>query len=200
MKIMELEEMKNTWNELSKRVEKQELQTDQIIEKMTQQKYHSKLNKISYSEYAGTIICYIGAAYLIVNFAKIEETLMQIFTIIAILLLFILPVISLKSVRIMKNVEISSKTYLEAINHFGKQKIRFQKLQKLNVSLGLFLLLISVPVLSAIQGKNISETPYFWTLIFPFSILFFLVFAYWVMKSYNKVLNATEEMLSEINQ
>lgn len=196
---MELEDMKNTWQEVSDRVEKQEILTNQLIEKMTHEKYHSKLNKIGYSEYAGTLICYIGAAYLIGNFTKIDGLLMQIFAIIAIALLFILPIISLKSLRTIRSVNISSKTYLEAIEDFGKRKIRFQKLQKLNVSLGLFLMLTGAPVLSSILGKDLSQIPHFWTLIFPISITFFLVFSFWVLRAYNKILNQTGKMLSDIN-
>ncbi|MDP2235647.1 MAG: hypothetical protein Q8J88_04350 [Bacteroidales bacterium] len=196
---MELEEMRNAWQEMSKRVEKQEFLTKQVVEKMTTDRYNSKLNKIGISEYIGTIICYIGAAYLIINFTKIDDTLMQVFALVAILLLFILPIISLKSLRAMKNVNIPSKSYLETIEDFAKRKIRFQKLQKLNVSLGLFLMLVAIPVLSAVQGKDIGQIPYFWTLIFPISIAFFLAFAYWVLRSYNKILNETEKMLSDIN-
>jgi len=196
---MELEEMKNNWQEISKRLEKQEFLTNQIIEKMTTDKYHSILNKIGISEYVGTIICYIGAAYLSIHVTKIDAPLMQVFALVAILLLFVLPVISLQSLRAMKNVKIPSKSYLETIGDFTKRKIRFQKLQKLNVSLGLFLMLMAIPVLSAIQGKDIGQIPYFWTLIFPISITFFVIFTFWVLQSYNKILNETEKMLSEIN-
>ncbi len=195
---MELEEMKKTWQEVSRRVEKQEILTNQLIEKMTHEKYHSKLNKIGYSEYAGTLICYVGAAYLIMNFTKIDDIRMQVFASIAIALLFILPIISIKSLRTIRRVNLSSKTYVEAIDDFVKRKIRFQKLQKLNVSLGLFLMLTGVPVLSSIQGKDLSQIPYFWTLIFPISTAFFLVFAFWVLRSYHKILNQTEKMLSDI--
>lgn len=69
---MELEEMKNLWKGMSAQVEKQELLTKNLIEKVTEQKYYSKLNKIRYSEIIGTIICYLGAIYLIMNFMKID--------------------------------------------------------------------------------------------------------------------------------
>lgn len=196
---MELEEMKDTWNTLSEKVEKQDILLNKTIEKMKQQHYNSKLNKIGYAEYIGTIICYIGAAYIGINFLKIEGPLMQAVAALSILLLFILPVISLKSVRTIKNADIYAKTYLETINSFAKQKMRFQKLQKLNVFLGLLLMLLIFPVLSAIQGKDLSHIPNFWTVIFPFFIILMLGFAYWVLKSYNKILEDTEKMLSEIN-
>lgn len=194
---MELDELTNSWQALSKRVENQEILSNQILEKITREKYHSKINKIGYSEYVGTIICYIGAAYLIMNFAKIDGALIQLFAIIAIALLFILPVISLKSVRAVKNVSIASKTYLQSIEEFAARKARFLRLQRLNVLLGFFLILVAVPILSAIQGKDIAQVPRFWTLIFPISIVFFSAFAFWVLRSYNRVLTDIEKTLAE---
>jgi hypothetical protein len=196
---MELKEMKNLWEGMSEKIEKQELLTNQLVEKMTEQKYQSRLNKIRYSEIIGAIICYLGAIYLIMNFMEIEPLPEKIFAVISIGLLLSLPIISLRYLSGMQDLKISSKTYLETINDFGKRKVRFQKFQKLNISLGLFLILVSIPVLSAIKGTDLSEKEYFWTLTFPISILAFLGFAYWVLKSYNKTLEGTEKMLSDIN-
>ncbi|MCH6235013.1 hypothetical protein [Cognataquiflexum rubidum] len=197
---MELEEMKLAWNDMSKRVEKQEILNQQIIEKMTKNQYQNNLKKIALPEYIGTIICYLGAAYLSVNVPKLEEPLIQLFGVISIALLLVLPIISLQSIRAMKKVNLSSHTYLETIQIFGKQKIRFQKLQKLNISLGLFLMVIGVPVLLAIKGISLDPTPLFWMLYFPLGVMFFLGFSYWTLKYYNKALKATEKMLAEVNE
>ncbi len=196
---MELDEIKQAWQAMGKRLDNQETLTNRLIEKITDERYHSKLNKIGYPEYIGSLICYLGAIYLIFNFSKLEDVRMQLFAGIAVALLITLPIISLKSLQTVKGVPISSKTYLAAIDDFGKRKIRFQKLQKLNVSLGLFLMLVAIPVLSEIQGKDIAQTPYFWTVIFPASIAFFLAFSFWVLRFYDRILNETEKMLSDIH-
>lgn len=196
---MELEEMKNLWEGMSDRIEKQERLTKNLIGSVTEEKYHSKLKKIKYSEIIGAIVCYLGAIYLIMNFMKIDPLAEKIFAVIAIGLLLTLPIISLRSLNGMQKVKISSKTYLDTLNDFGRRKIRFQKFQKLNVSLGLFLILVAIPVLSAIKGVDLSETEHFWSLTFPISIIAFLGFAFWVLSSYNKSLEATEKLLSEIN-
>lgn len=197
---MELEEMKLAWNDLSKKVEKQEILNQQMIEKMTKDQFQTNLKKIALPEYIGTIICYIGAAYLSVNVPKLDEPLIQVFGVISIALLLVLPIISLQSIRAMRKVNLAVHTYIEALQVFGKQKLRFQKLQKLNVSLGLFLMLIGVPVLLAIQGIYLNPTPLFWMLYFPLGVMFFLGFSYWVLKYYNRKLKATERMLAEVNE
>lgn len=197
---MEFEEMKLAWNDLSKKVEKQEILNQQMIEKMTKDQFQTNLKKIALPEYIGTIICYIGAAYLSVNVPKLDEPLIQVFGVISIALLLVLPIISLQSIRAMRKVNLAVHTYIEALQVFGKQKLRFQKLQKLNVSLGLFLMLIGVPVLLAIQGIYLNPTPLFWMLYFPLGVMFFLGFSYWVLKYYNRKLKATERMLAEVNE
>lgn len=192
---MELDEMKSTWEQLGKRVEKQEILNHQVIEQMTRHSYNSSLRRISLPEFIGTIICYIAAAYISVNLLKIEFFAVQVLGAISILLLLIMPIISLQSVRVMKQVNISSLTYLETIRIFSKQKIKFHELQKINVVLGMLLMLIIIPVFAAIQGKNVNQMPYFWTIVFPAGILFFIGFSLWVLKYYNKALKQAEQSL-----
>jgi hypothetical protein len=195
---MELEEMRASWVALNQKVEKQRILTDKMIDKMTQEKYKNNLRKVALPEYIGTLICYFGAAYLIINFSKIDGLVFQIFGILSVLLLFTLPVISLKSVRAIKNIKIHSGSYADAIQDYAQRKIMFEKLQKLNVALGLFFLIIFIPTLGSILGKDISNIPHFWNLIFPLLTGFFIIFSYWVLKNYNRALKAGEEILSEI--
>ena len=195
---MELEEMRTEWTKLSTKVEKQEKLTKEVIEKLVKYKYKTGLKRISYPEYAGTLICYVGAAWLITNFGKLDGGIYQFFGAVIILLLFVLPVISLKSVTRMSRIEIATGTYAETIRDFAKQKINFQKLQRINVSLALGLFVISLPVLANIQGKDLNVIPNFW-LFFPMSILLIILFSWWVLRNYNNALREAEEMLKELD-
>lgn len=195
---MELEEMRAEWNKLSTKVEKQEKLTEEVIEKLVKYKYRTGLKRISIPEYVGTLICYVAAAWLIINFGKLDGGIYQFFGAVIILLLFTLPVISLKSVTGMNRLRIATGTYAETIRDFAKQKIRFQKLQKINVSLALGLFVISLPVLANIQGKDINAIPNFWV-FFPMSILLILMFSWWVLSNYNNALREAEEMLKELD-
>ncbi|ERM80447.1 hypothetical protein P872_21800 [Rhodonellum psychrophilum GCM71 = DSM 17998] len=197
---MELEEMKATWEALSQKVAQQEKLTHKMIENMTHQKYKSRLNKILYPEILGSIICFLGAIFMILNFQAIEGPIMQVFGILSILLLFGLPIISLASLSGLRKVNVSLMTYAEAIRNYSLQKIRFQKLQKLNVSMALLFLLIATPVFMEMNGKDISNIPYFWKLIFPLGVILFLGFSVWVLKNYNSALKKAEDTLSEIQK
>lgn len=195
---MELEELKKLWEGMNGKLQQQEQLTRNLLEEVTEHKYHSKLHKIKTSELIGSGICFLGAVFLILNFSKIEPLAEQIFAILAIVLLLSLPVISLMSLKAMQQMPVSTKTYLETLTGFRKSRIRFIKFQRLTVSLGLFLPVIAIPVLAAIKGIDLSETEHFWTLTFPIGIIAFLGFAFWVLRSYTKTLKAAEQLLSEI--
>jgi steroid 5-alpha reductase family enzyme len=197
---MELEEMQQAWAKLSQRVEKQDILTTQLLEKTTQQSYHSRLNRIKYSELVGTLVCYAAAAYVGVYLTRIEDFWMQVLAVFTIVVLLVLPIVSLASVRAVRSVNISVATYVETIQAFGRQKLRFQRLQKINVLLGLLLLFVSLPVMAAIQGKDLSQIPYLWTVLVPVGVAVFLAFAYWVLRSYNKILSDMENLLTNIEK
>ncbi len=196
---MELEEMKAAWDALSKKVEKQEKLTQQMIEKMTEQKYQTRLNKISYPESIGTLISFLGAFYVIINFTKIDNMYLQACALIAIALLSILPIISLTSLHGMNNLNISTRSYSDTIKIYAHHKIRFQRLQQFSVLYGFFLMVVSLPISMDILGKDMSVFPNYWTVIFPVCTLVFLGFACWVIRYYNRTLNKAENILSEID-
>jgi hypothetical protein len=194
---MELEEMKQAWAKIDQRLSHQEIINDRLLHQMTRSSYRSKLNKIGTAELGGTFVCYGAAAYLIVSFPNLPQGLMQFFAVLAVGLLFALPIISQCSLRSLKTINLSSQSYLDAIAAFGKGKIKFLRLQKLNVSLGMLLMLIILPLLGSINGVDISQKPYFWTGMFPTGVLFFIAFSYWVLRSYNKILEDTEKLIKE---
>ena len=89
---MELEEMQAAWSQMSQDLEKQKQLTDEIILKMTQQKYTSQWNKIFTAEKIGGIICYTALIALLFNFNKFDTLGLQISGILCIIILAILPI------------------------------------------------------------------------------------------------------------
>jgi len=198
---MELEEMKATWETLSKKIENQEKLSKQIIEKMMEQRYKSKLNRIACSEYIGTLICFIGAAFMIVNFNRLGQITMQVFGILSIAYLFIMPIISITIIKGLKRINISSMTYSETIQDYIQKKIRFQKFQKLNGPVGCAFMVVSFPVMLSMMGKSVADLPlYVWIIICPVMIILYFIFYRWVLIHYNRVLKEAEKELSELNK
>lgn len=196
---MELDELKNTWDNANNPV--QQNLTPKMIDQMTQKKYHSKIKKIAYPEIIGIIICLISAFFIGINFYKLDTVFLQGAGILSILLLVILSAISLLSLRQLNIPEDINRPYAATLKIFAVQKLQFYKLQKTNVILS-YLLLVSIIILLSkfFNGKDITETKYFWIYSFSFGYLFLLFYSKWVAKYYKNTLQQTEELLQELQQ
>lgn len=197
---MELDDLKNTWNNMNDRVTEQQNIHLKNFDKMSQNKFHSSLKKIILPEILGSIVCIVCAVYIVYNFDKLDTITFQIVGVTAVLLLLILPVLSLMSIQQIYKVGDASRTYAETLKEFTVQKIKFCKLQKLNLTLS-YLLLVMVILLSArLFGRNeITDSKYFWIFSMSFGYIFLVFFAKWVGKQYNNTIRETEDLLKELS-
>ncbi|MEP6927748.1 MAG: hypothetical protein ABI834_08930 [Ginsengibacter sp.] len=196
---MELDDLKNTWEDVNNQVKTQQNLTTKMINQMTQTKYYSSLKKIAYPEIIGAIICFIGAAFIATNFSKLDTTFLKCAGIISILLLLTLPVISLISLRQFNMPGDVNKPHAETLKKFAIQKIRFHKFQRINITLSYILLVTIIILFSKLFGRNsISDSKYFWTFSFSLGYIFLLFFSKWVSKNYNNALRQAEELLKEL--
>lgn len=196
---MELDDLKNSWEDINKQVHKQQNLNPQIIDEMTRNKYNASLYKIIYPELIGTLICFASAVYIGFNFSKLDTVFLQGAGILAILLLVVLPVISLLSVRHFNMPMDVSKPYAETLKVFAGQKIRFHKFQQVNVLLSYLLLVDTIVLMSKFfSDKDISDNKYFWIFSFPLGYLLLLFFSKWVSKKYNNTLRQAEKLLKEL--
>ena len=156
---MELEEMQAAWSQMSQELEKQKRLTDEIILKMTQQKYTSQWNKIFTGEKIGAVICYVGLVAILANFKTFDTIGLQISAILCMLILAILPIISLKTIRGMKQVDVTSMNYKETMRTYAKGKKRFVAFQRLNVGVSFLFMILTVPVSAKLfNDENLFET------------------------------------------
>jgi hypothetical protein len=198
---MELDELKNTWDNATNPAEQQQHLTPKMIEHMTQKKYHSKIKKIAYPEIIGVMICLISALFIGINFNKLDTAFLQVAGIMSILLLVTLSIFSLLSLRQLNIPEDVNRPYAATLKIFATQKLQFFKLQKMNAILS-YLLLVSILILMSkfYNGRAISEIKYFWIYSFSFGYLFLLFYSKWVAKYYKKTLQQTEELLQDLQQ
>ncbi len=196
---MELEDLKNEWEAISSLVNKQENLNPSIIDQMTQTKYNSKLKKIAYPEMIGIFICLAGIVFILFNFSKLDSVVLQVTGIAAILLLITISALSQMSIRPLRLGADMNKSHAETLKSFATQKIRFHKLQQINITLSYLLLVTTAILLSKfVGGKDISDNKWFWTFSITFGYIFLVFFSKWVMKSYSKVLKQAEELLKEL--
>lgn len=196
---MELDDLKNTWEDINSQVKKEENLTPAMIEQITKTNYYSNLKKITYPEIIGVIVCLGGAAFIALNFSKLDTSFLQGIGILSILVLIALSVISLISLRLLTMQKNVNSTYVAILKEFALQKLRFQKFQRINITLSYLLLVTTIILLSKfIGGKDITGNKYFWTFSFTVGYLFLLFYSKLVMKSYNTTLRQAEDLLKEL--
>ena len=196
---MELDDLKSTWqNECNKTT--QNNLTTLIIDKMTKEKYHSKIKKITIPEIIGSIICVIAAGFITINFNKLDTIVLQAVGMAAIIILLIISVLSILSLQRIKMQKDLNKPYAETLKIFATQKLAFYKLQKINIILCYLLMVTIIVLLPKLFGnKNITEYQYFWLYAFSTGYIFLLFLSKFVSKYYKKTLHQSEELLRELN-
>jgi hypothetical protein len=195
---MQLEEMKTLWEEMSMEIEKQKKITDSLIIKMTQADYRNKINKILFPEAIGSLACFAGVLFILINFQKLNTWYLLICGIIAALILLLLPILSIKAIRKMGSVNISGNNYKQSLLEYSKGKLQFVFVQKLSFYLGSILMLVILPVMGQlISGKDFFTETRLW-IWYAIGFPFFYSFARWVFKSYKKTAGDAENILKEL--
>lgn len=196
---MELDDLKNTWTNMNNEVQQQPHLNTETINQMTSSKYHSRIKKIAYPEIAGIFICVAGAVFIIFNFSKLDTVFFQATAIVAIVVLLLLSAISWISIRRLNVTGDVNKPYAATLKDFAVQKIRFSKLQKINVTLS-YLLLVCIIILlpKFFSGKDITRNNSFWIFAFSIGYIFLLFYSKWVSKYYSNSLHQAENLLKEL--
>jgi len=196
---MELEEMKHQWDEMSEEIKKQKILTNKLIVDMTQEKFTNRLRKISVPESLASVICFLIALYVVLNFYKLDTWYLQLSGIFAVVFCVVLPILSLKSIYGMQKIIISTSNYKETIENFVKRKKQFVLVQKWSFYLSFVLVVVSLPVASKLmKGKDLFLESTVWLWYLPIGFLFLYFFSKWIFKHYKKTTKSAEELLKEL--
>ena len=198
---MELEEMKTLWEEMSKEMEKQKILTNKLIIKMTQERYNSRLRKISVPESVGAVFCFAIVLFIIFNFGKLDTWYLMVGGIFMITYLLVLPVFVLKSIYKMQNINVSKKNFKQTLIDFTKGKKRFLRIQKIGIYLNFILIIFSLPVAGKLMdGKDIFMDSNVWFWYIPVMVLFLILFSRWGYRYYSKTTTSAENLLKELEE
>lgn len=196
---MELDEMKSLWVDMSEKLERQKLLTDKVVLEMTQKKYRTKLNYISVPETVGTIICFAGAAYAMVNFNKLDTWYLALCGVICVSFCIILPILSMRSISRMKKIDINHNSYKESLKLYAKSKDAFVKVQKAGYYLGFIFSLAVLPVAGKLlRNKDLLLEARLWIWYIPLAIAFQILFSKWVFKHYTSATKGARSLLEEL--
>ena len=197
---MELDDFKNTWDDLSTSVTINENFKSQKLDKMNKTTFQKIRRNIILPETIGSIACITFAICIGLMFENLVTTTYQIIGILTILVLVLLSVIGVMSILPLYKITNLNKPYFETLKDFAKKKINFCKLQTLNFRLSYILLVLTILLSSRLFGQNeITNSKYFFVFTFIFGFSFFLVVSKWVAKNYKKSIRHTEELLKDLS-
>lgn len=198
---MELDDLKNKWNEVSEQLEKQQLLTDKLIMELTATKYKKKLKGIAIPELIGAIICFITVGIILFNFEKLDTWYLQFSGVIAVLFLLVAPWFSYQSIKGLNNALDTNIPIKNSLEKFARAKKRFVSLQKFSFYLSFIMFFISLLVAGRIINNIdlIVEKPQVFWYGLPIGFLFTVVFARFVFKKYKKTMLGAEQLLKELD-
>ena len=199
---MELQEMQSLWKEMSEKVERQKVLTDKLIIDMTQERYTNRFKKVLTYESLGAAICFAAAIFLVFNLGKLDTWYLLASGIISLILFLLMPVLVLRSIGNIKNLDIAKNTYKETLIGFYKFKNQLLFTQRLSIYLSVILALVALPVtLKIINNKNVfamEHTIKLWVFI-PITFVFLFLYSRWAYRNYKSIANSAEKILVELD-
>jgi len=196
---MELEELKNEWQEMSKEIENQKILTDKLIIDMTQEKFNKRLSSISIPESVGAIICAFMALYIIFNFYKLDIWYLEVCGALSIAYLILLPFYVLKSIKGMKKINIAVNSLKQTILDFSKRKNQFWFAQRIGFYLNFLFIIAILPVFGKLfKDKDLFLSAKLWYWYIPAMFVFLIVFSIWGLKHYKKATTDAENLLKDL--
>jgi hypothetical protein len=196
---MELDELKSFWEKVNVKIEKQLKLNTAIIEKMIRQDYRSTVRRIVYPEVFGSLGCLATAFALIWYFDRFNTPGLRVSGGLSVLLLAALAIVSFASLRGLQHADLGLSTYLDTLKRFTVRKIRFQKLQQLNMALAFFFMIAFIPTaVRLFSEKDITQTKTYWLVTLPICALLQVLVSRWVYRHYARALKEAESLLADL--
>jgi len=197
---MELDDMRNAWLELSTQVEKQKQLTDKLIITMTHERYKNKLSSIRIPELLSSFVCFGFAALLLAYFTRYDSPLLIAFAIFSIGYFLIMPVLSLRSIRHLQNLDITHQNHKQVLMDYAIRKRHLLNVQKISRYLALVLIITTLPLMLKIMApeKEIKAEVWYWYI--PCMLIFAIYFSHKVYRCYARLADQAEDLAKSLNE
>ena len=190
---MELDDLKNAWNSL----ERKGFEPNEIRQ-ITNKKFQSNFGKLLIPEILLTAFNLYFVALIFFRFDELDTGILPIIGAITILILLAFPVLRIYGLVNLYLLGKPDQLPANTIEKVAIQKIRFQKIQKINMGLAFFLLVaILVLAVKIYNEYDVTQGIYFWLVAVGLSLLFVFIFRK-ISKKYQVAIEEAEVILSEM--
>jgi len=155
---MDLDNMKNTWNELSELRSQETFLDEDSIRRITHEKSSSRLRKIIGSESLGIAMAIAMVIYLAFNFYKLDTTALLIFGYGTMTILLVSMALGGRIISQASKINIRQNTYSQTLNDFSALKKTLGLYKRLSIPVSFLMPFMLIPVFYKIWlGKNVLD-------------------------------------------
>ena len=198
---MDLDQMKNTWAELSNGLSQKAKVHDRQILELIQRKSSSSLNRIVYLELLGIVVTLVMLGYLLINFHKLDNWLTIGGGIILVVILAISLFMGSNIILQIRKVDVLNNSYQQALTNFGKLKRLLKLYKKLGIALNILMPFIILPVVSQLFfGKNLLNDLAEFGEGLIVSFLLIPLVLYLLITYYKKLISKAKSALDSLNK
>lgn len=196
---MELEEMKNIWENME---ESQKTLPFQMSE-VSQLEYKKKTNVFKKGEIIGLVIAYTLAGFILYKFNTLDHWYVRLSASLLVTYLLTMPLYTLYGVWKMKHIDLVQSNYKTVLEQFYVVKSNMNKAEKISFIASPFLFVASGVVLTKLfLHKNFFALNFQLPIIFLMGIAFVaaLLLNAWAFKRRDKEFKSVKQLLEEENQ
>lgn len=195
---MELEEMKNIWENIE---EPQKIFPHKISQ-IPQVEYNKKANIFRTAEIIGLLIAYAFAGFILYKFNTFENWDLRVCAIFLVAYLLTMPLYTLLGVWKMKQIDLVESNYKTVLQHFYTTKSNLKKAEKISFIASPFLFIATVSILTKLfTDKNLFELnvqlPAF--IFIGIAFVLAILFNIWAFKKRDQQLKSVKQLLEEDN-
>lgn len=198
---MDLDEIKAIWSEMSDQLEQQKKLTNEIILKMTQERYSNKFQKITIFESMGAIVCFIAAFFISINFDKLDTWYLVVCGVITLVFMLVLPMLVLRSLYQIKNLNITEATFRDTIVNYERIRRNLLMQQQFSIYGGFVIFFTTLAIFSRIfSGEDIFQDDQ-GAAVYIFSAIMCILlyfFTRWGYRCYKSITSSAERIIKEL--
>jgi hypothetical protein len=199
---MELEEMKNIWDEMDSNPIKQSGFGLHNISNMSQLKFNENAANFKVGEIMGLFLAYTLAGIIIVNFNLFDDWYLTICGIFLIIYFMVMPLYTIVGIIKMNKIDFAKSSYKEVMEHFYFVKIRLKRAEKISFVASPFLFVSALAIITKLFiDKDLFNMSFQLPLVLLLIFSFFgaIIFNVLVFQKRDKTFQSVEELLKEGN-